>query len=302
MVRLVAACAVVIATAAAGYLALALWPVGGGTAIPANLAGDAARGAYLARISGCVACHTNTAQGGAPLAGGAPLDTPFGVFHPPNITSDPVAGIGAWSLEDFARAVRRGVSEQGRPYYPVFPYDFYTHLTDQDVADLYAALRTVAPVAQTTRPHEIDPPFNVRAALKLWRALYFEPGPLPPGVSDDLAVERGRYLVRAAVHCGACHTPRNRLGARVETRRFDGAEGLPGGGSAPPITPEALRKRGWTAADLADALNSGLTPDGDVLGGLMGEAIANSLRFMTGSDRAAVAAYLLAAAPEPAGR
>ncbi|WP_209011971.1 c-type cytochrome [Roseibium aggregatum] len=138
------------------------------------LTGDANRGAYLARMSGCIACHTNAEQGGAPLAGGLALKTDFGTFYSPNLTTDRENGIGDWSIEDFARAVRHGVSPEGKPYYPAFPYPFYGTFSDQDIADLWAAFQTVPPVAQPSKPHDLGFPFGMRDGLKLWRAAYLD--------------------------------------------------------------------------------------------------------------------------------
>ncbi|HRK67032.1 MAG TPA: hypothetical protein PKY73_05720, partial [Hyphomonas sp.] len=166
---------VIVPVVVAGFGAgvLALWPVGAPepAAFPP---GDAERGAYLARASGCVSCHTNAAAKGLALAGGAPLDTPFGIFVPPNITPHPTAGIGGWTIQDFAKAVRQGVSPEGDPYYPVFTYSFYAGFTDQEIADLWEAFRTVPPVADAAPAHDVGFPFSFRSGLKLWRAAYLD--------------------------------------------------------------------------------------------------------------------------------
>ena len=154
-----------------GGLALHFWPIGVNP--PSEFPrGDPLQGAYLARASGCVSCHTNFEGGGASLAGGAPLDTPFGVFVPPNITPHPDAGIGRWTIQDFATAVRQGISPDGAPYYPVFTYSFYATFTDQQIADLWEAFRTVPAVAERAPEHDVGFPFSIRAGLKLWRARY----------------------------------------------------------------------------------------------------------------------------------
>ncbi len=153
-----------VAFGAMGFVGIAIiasWPI----AEPVHLgmlAGDAYRGAYLARSGGCVACHTNAAAGGAALSGGAPLDTPFGSFVPPNITPDPVYGIGDWTLDQFAVALRQGVRPDGKAYYPAFPYEFYADLSDQDVADLWAAIQTVPPVSVAASESDVSFPFNLR--------------------------------------------------------------------------------------------------------------------------------------------
>lgn len=259
----------------------------------AGLEGDVGRGAYLARASGCIACHTDTENGGRPLAGGAPLETAFGTFHAPNLTTDKTEGIGAWSIDDFARAVRQGVSPQGEPYYPSFPYGFYTRFSNQDIADLWAAFQTVPPVAQASKPQELGFPFNIRAGLHLWQGLYFEPGRFQPAPDRDKQYNRGAFLVEAAGHCAACHTSRNLMGALDEDAPLGGAESLPGGGSSPAIHADALKQQGWSVQDLAYALGSGITPDGDVLGASMGEVIREGTAFLSEEDRQAIATYLL---------
>ena len=255
--------------------------------------GDASRGAYLARISGCIACHTRIEEGGRPLAGGPPLPTPFGTFYAPNITTDIEQGIGNWSLADFARALRQGVSPQGQPYYPAFPYSFYTKLSDQDIADLWAAFQTVPAVAEPDAEHQLGLPYSVRDGLSLWQGLFFEPQLPVSQRSDDERYNRGAYLVESASHCGACHTPRNLLGGLDNDQALQGAENLLDGSRVPAISTTALRDGGWTQSDLAYALKTGLKPDGDVFGGAMGEVVRDGTEFMTAADRNAIAYYLM---------
>jgi mono/diheme cytochrome c family protein len=260
---------------------------------PEGLQGDVQRGTYLARAGGCIACHTDTEAGGAPLAGGAALQTPFGSFVPSNLTTDPDHGIGAWTVADFARAVRHGVSPEGQPYYPAFPSAFYSRLTDQDIADLWAAFQTVPPVAQPAADSRAPFPFSFRAGLKLWRAVYRDHPPAGPVAGQDEVWNRGLALAEGIAHCGACHTPRNVLGGLKTAARLSGAEGLPGGGKAPAITAEALRNSDWSEEDLAYALEDGQMPDGDVFGGSMAKVVRHGTAYLTFTDRAAIAHYLL---------
>ena len=202
----------------AGIARLTTWPIGEKPAL-GELEGNADRGAYLARMSGCIACHTNAEGGGAPLAGGLALETDFGTFYSPNLTTDEVHGIGAWTPETFAKAVRQGISPDGAPYYPAFPYPFYSKFSDQDIADLWAAFQTVPPVAEPSKPQEMQFPFSFRPGLKLWRAMFLEPEPFQPDGEKSEQWNRGKFIVEGPAHCGACHTPRNILGAReVEFR------------------------------------------------------------------------------------
>ena len=150
-------------------------------AAPAKNAFDAAlvaKGAQLSALGNCQVCHT--AVGGRSFAGGRPLETPFGTLYGTNITPDPGSGIGRWSEQAFGRALREGIDREGRHLYPVFPYEYYTRLTDEDIRALYAYIMTREPVQAQNRPHELRPPFNIRGLLGLWKGLYFERGAFQP--------------------------------------------------------------------------------------------------------------------------
>jgi len=292
MRKLLITAAVFSAAAVIGVGAVIAWPVKNEVA-SIDQPGDPQRGAYLARAGGCIACHTNWEEGGKPLAGGAPLKTDFGTFYPSNLTMSKDAGMGDWSVQDFAAAVRQGVSPDGEPYYPAFPYPFYRNLSDQDIADLWAAFQTVAAVDEPAPAHEVGFPFDQRWGLKLWRGAFLEPPRTKPVEGRSEAWNRGRLLVEGVTHCGACHTGRNIAGARVLDEKFRGYDGLPGGGKSPAITPEALQDGGWSVSDLAYALETGIMPDGDAFGGSMGEVVTYGTSFMTDADREAMAIYLL---------
>lgn len=277
---------------AATVAALVVWPIGRSPE-PIRLTGDVQRGAYLARASGCIACHTDFEAGGPPLARGAALDTPFGSFVPPNLTTDKEHGIGDWTVEQFAKAVRQGINRDGEPYFPTFPYPFYADFTDQDIADLWAAFQTVKPVPEPAPEHAVGFPFNQRWGMKLWRVAFFHDPPTEPEPGKSEAWNRGRWLVRGAAHCGACHTRRNLAGGRDTDAVFSGNENLPGGNKAPSILPEALAVDGWTVSNLSYALKTGITPSGDAFGGSMGEVVTNGTRFLRPEDLEAIATYLL---------
>ena len=293
MCKLVRICFVGAVLASAGLAAIIAWPIGRSLE-PISLVGNVDQGAYLARASDCIACHTDFAQGGAPLAGGVALETPFGTLYSPNLTTDPDYGIGGWTMAQFARAVRQGVSPTGEPYYPAFIYPFYANFSDQDIADLWAAFQTVPPVATPSPDHEMTFPFDQRWGLKLWRAAFLEPprNDLIPGKED--VWNRGRELVEGATHCAACHTGRNFAGARKsDTEHFMGSEALPGGDKAPAIDVKTLRARGWDTGSLADALRTGITPEGDAFGGAMGEVVLYGTSFLSEADRQAIATSLM---------
>ena len=293
MRRAVLGLAAVATTGVAGLAALAAWPIGTPPS-EITLAGDVDRGAYLARASGCIACHTDFENSGAPLAGGVELDTPFGALYSPNLTTDPEHGIGSWTLADFDQAVRQGISPDGDPYYPAFTYPFYQNFSDQDIADLWAAFQTVPPAADPSKDPEMPFPFNQRATLKIWRALFLEPPRTEPIPENDEIWNRGRWLVEGAAHCAACHTGRNLLGARnTDTEHFKGSDMLPGGGKAPAIDYETLRARGWDVENLAYALRTGITPSGDAFGNAMGEVVLFGTQFLSEDDLVAIATYLM---------
>jgi len=256
------------------------------------------RGAYLFAAAGCSGCHTDVKNDGPANAGGRALKTPFGTFYSPNITPDRETGIGDWSLEDFARALHEGRAPDGSTYFPVFPYTSFTMMTDADVADLWAFLGTLDPVMRENREHDAAFPFGWRALVPVWQWLNFEAGPMEllPGWSDEVA--RGAYLVRALVHCGECHTPRDALGAMEEALALSGTPDGPEGGKVPNITPDDGTGVGdWSDAEILRVLETGMLPDFDSVGGGMGEVVRNSTGKLTTEDRAAIVAYLRSLPP-----
>lgn len=279
---------VVVGIGAAVYL---LRPVSG-PARDLTLVGDVESGNYLIRLGGCVACHTNTAAGTGFLPGGFGLETQFGTFVPPNITSDPTAGIGDWTLAQFSDAMSNGMGPQG-PLYPVFPYEHYTLMSDQEIADLYAALMATEPVSTPAAESQIPFPFNIRLAMAGWQNLFFSPARFVPEEGKSEGYNRGKYLAYGPAHCVACHSPRNLVGALDWGKALTGSPGGPGG-RAPAITREALIEDGYDVATLAQTLMDGFTPGFDVLGGAMGEVIKDGTSQWTEADRAAIAEYLLA--------
>lgn len=296
LIRLGLAAAV---AASASLGAVAVWPIGKAEQA-IELAGDVNRGAYLARAAGCIACHSDVSNGGAPLAGGVSFETPFGTLYSPNLTTDRTHGMGGWSLTEFAKAVRQGVAPNGSPYYPAFPYAFYASFSDQNIADLWAAFQTVPPVAVASKPEEMSFPFDQRWGLKLWRAAFLVPPKTDRIPQKGEIWNRGRQLVEGAGHCAACHTERNILGGRkTGLNHLAGGSPVKGNRKIPNITPAHLKDRGWTVDTLSYALKTGITPDGDALGGTMGEVVLMGTSFLTQNDREAIATYLLDLGEEP---
>jgi mono/diheme cytochrome c family protein len=260
-----------------------------------ELKGDANRGSYIARLAGCIACHTNAKKGGGFLAGGTPIKTPFGTFYAPNITPNPEDGIGKWSLRDFSRAVTAGIRPDGAHYYPVFLYPNYTRMSDQDIADLWAAMKTVPPVSGKAPKHEISFPFNQRILLGAWKTLFFSPGAYNSDPSKSDIKNRGEYIVNGPAHCVACHSPINAFGGRDYGHDLAGNSNGPNGEKVPPINAKALKKNGWTKDDIVFALRTAATPKGDALGGSMGEVVRDSTAWLSDDDLKAIAEYLLSA-------
>lgn len=246
--------------------------------------GDARRGEYVSKAAGCLGCHTAKAEGAAPYAGGRALKTPFGTFFGPNITPHPLAGIGRWSEADFVRAMRHGVRPDGANYFPAFPYPSFTRISDADLRDLWAYLRTLPANATASRPHELGWLYRWRFLVTPWKWLYFTLGP------DAADTPRGAYLADALGHCGECHTPRNFLGGPKAGRHFAGTREGPEGKRIPNITPTRLKK--WDDGELADFLVSGMTPDGNVTGETMAEVVRNATSQLTKGDLSALIAYL----------
>lgn len=257
--------------------------------------GDARKGEYLAKAAGCAGCHTDTTSDAAPYAGGRILETPFGKFYGPNITPHPQAGIGRWSEADFARTVRQGVRPDGAHYYPAFPYPSFTQITDPDVRDLWAYLRSLTPSSRANQPHDLKFPFGWRWLNWGWKLLFFSPGPLRPDPARSATLNRGAYLANALGHCSECHTPRNFLGGPKKDRRLAGAK-LPEG-RTPNLTPTRLKR--WNDRELMEFLRSGATPEGDVPSEVMEEVIRNSTSQLTPADLAALVAYLRSLSPLP---
>jgi mono/diheme cytochrome c family protein len=277
-------------TLQAGVLALLLGTLIGN----AHAQGDAKRGQYLAKAAGCVGCHTQEKNDAVPYAGGRALKTPFGTFYGPNITPDPVAGIGRWTEADFMRAMRHGERPDGANYFPAFPYPSFTRIADADLRDLWAYLRTLPPSDRANQAHELRFPFGWRFLVTAWKWLFFTPGAFEVDPKLSQALNRGAYLVQALGHCGECHTPRNFFGGPKRDRFLAGGKGSDGKG-VPNLTPTRLKKS--SDAELKDFLVSGTTPDGDVPAEAMGEVIRNTTSQLTPEDLAALIAYLRALAP-----
>lgn len=249
---------------------------------------EIARGRYLALTSDCVSCHT--VPGGKPFAGGRPIETPFGNIVAPNITPDLETGIGAWSNGAFDAAVRKGVRPNGARLYPAMPYNAYAKMSPDDVRAIRAYLNSVDPVRNAVIADTLPFPFNIRATMRIWDALYFKQGEFEPDPSKPAEWNRGAFLVDGPGHCGACHTPKTFLGGDRTNLYLQGS--YLQGWSAPDITNDKRTGLGnWSAQDIASYLktgHNGIT----AATGPMAEAVSLSTSHMTDEDTKAIATYL----------
>lgn len=257
---------------------------------------DLANGEKLFWAGGCASCHAATgAQGDAlkVLSGGRALPSPFGTFHIPNISPDPNAGIGGWTLAQFGNAMTRGVGPNGEHLYPSFPYGSYTRMPAKDVADLFAYLKTLPASTNVAPGHDLKFPYDIRLAVGGWKFLYFNDKPRVELAAADEKVKRGQYLVEGPGHCGECHTPRDAMGGFLPGQWLAGGPNPEGEGKVPGISPASEGVGAWTEADLVNYFETGFTPEFDSAGGSMVE-VQQNLAHLPKSDLEAIAAYLKA--------
>lgn len=254
-------------------------------------------GEYLLRAGGCVSCHTGRERDAPFLAGGRAIESPVGTFYGPNITPDPETGIGRWSQRDFEQALQHGRSPAGHHYYPAFPCTTYARMRPDDVAALWAYLRTVEPVQRENRPHDLDWFARFRPGLAVWEFLHFRPAVFEPDADASDEWNRGAYLSSALAHCAECHSPRTRTGGIKPALRYAGAR-MAGGDVAPNITPDQETGIGsWSGRHLMRYLDLGMDPQGDFAGGPMGDVINEGTSFLTDADRRALAVYFRSLEP-----
>lgn len=249
--------------------------------------GVVAKGAQLASAGNCAVCHTQA--GGKPYAGGFPVETPFGTIYGSNITPDADTGIGTWSEAAFRRAIRSGVDRKGNHLYPAFPYDHFTKTTDNDIAALYAFMMTREPVRQENRPPKVVPPLNLRVFAAGWKLLYLHRGEYQPDSAKPAEWNRGAYLAEGLGHCGACHTPRNALGAEKRDEQYAGGEGE--GWHAPALNGSSKAPAPWNADQLYAYLRSGFADQHGYAAGPM-QPVVRSLRKLPDQDVRAIATYV----------
>ena len=246
------------------------------------------RGRYLTVVADCGGCHTDS--DGKPFSGGRPIQTPFGMVVAANITPDRETGIGNWSDDQFDSAVRLGRTGDGTWLYPAMPFPYYTRMSKADVLAIRAYLNTVPAVHHKVQSNQLPFPFDIRAGMRLWDALYFTPGPYKSDPAKSAEWNRGAYLVQGPGHCAACHTPKTHLGG---DRQGQGLQGYAiQGWFAPDITDSnSLGLGEWQAQDIVAYLKNGHNRFA-AASGPMGEEVANSSSEMSDADLEAIATYL----------
>lgn len=251
--------------------------------------GQVERGHYLTIAGDCAACHTLPGSG-HDLAGGRPIETPFGTLLAPNITPDPQTGIGAWTDNEFVNALTKGTGRHGTRLYPAMPYAYYTRLSRDDALAIRAYLNTVPAVHNPVRSNQLPFPFNMRWTMAVWDKLYFKPQPFHPDPKQSAQWNRGAFLVEGPGHCGMCHTPKNFLGADEKNQRFQGYALQ--GWFAPNITDDPRRGLGgWSVEEIAAYLKTGHNKTSAATG-LMSETLNLSTSKMSDDDLTAIAVYL----------
>lgn len=252
--------------------------------------GDVAHGELVFNAGDCASCHATPGQPDRlRLGGGMALSSPFGTFRPPNISPNPVDGIGRWSVTDLANALIGGVSPRRDHYYPAFPFTSFTSMTATDVRDLYAYLRTLPQVSGRAPPHSPAILFTIRRSVGIWKLLFFSQGKTVARLDGDPVHDRGAYLVESVSHCAECHSTRNAFGAIEPSTRFAGGVDPQGTGFVPNITQDRLRE--WTENDIATMLKTGETPNHGRVGSSMADVVANTA-MLPDSDRQAIARYI----------
>ena len=294
MKRLVAVMALLVVIVAVAYVMLnrgdsspGMAPLIAGAPASASLL---ARGEYLTKAADCVACHT-VPESGKPFAGGVPFKLPFGTIYSSNITADPEQGIGAWSDDDFVRAVRDGVRKGGEHLYPAFPYTSYTQLSRDDVLAIKAYLFSLPKMDERNRRNDLAFPFNQRWAMGFWNAAFFKNQRFTGDPSKSPEWNSGAYLATALGHCAECHTPRN-VGFGLEHgKELAGAE-LQGWRAYNITSDTKYGIGGWSDADIAQYVTMGHAVGHASASGPMGEAVAHSLQFLNPQDVAFLVTYL----------
>ena len=258
---------------------------------------DYKKGSYVALASGCKNCHSTSEN--PDYSGGEKLETKFGELYAPNITPHAENGIGAWTIQQFSRAVKNGISPEGTPYYPAFPYVHYAMMSEEDIKNLYYYIMSLPPSNLKSKKHNLHFPFNLRFLIWVWRWLYIE-NDNQQIFSISEKYKRGKYLVEVLGHCGMCHTQKNIFGASISSLNLAGSITKINKKTitTPNITTHKTMGIGnWEKDDIVWFLQTGLLLDGDTVSGKMGEIINDSISILNAYDIDSMAIYLKSLPP-----
>ena len=251
-------------------------------------------GKILSYAAGCYGCHTSDPK--KPFGGGYKIKTKYGTFITPNITNDIISGIGKWSKTEFIKAMKHGISPSKKPYYPAFPYSWYSNMQDSDILDIFDYLNSIPSIENKTSPHDLKFPYRIRESLWLWRIINRSLQKNKNGGLDVSYKNRGEYIIKSVVHCSACHSPRTwfsiikdheNLNGKIETRKLlnDGA---------PNISKDKIEGIGsWSESDIVFFLQTGIKPNGDFAGKEMSKIIENGTSYLIKEDLEKISKYLL---------
>ena len=248
----------------------------------------------LSYAAGCYGCHTSDPN--KPFSGGYKIKTKYGTFITPNITQDKTSGIGNWSKTEFIEAMKHGISPSQKPYYPAFPYSWYSNMHDSDILDIFDYLNSIPSIKNKTSPHDLKFPYRIREALWLWRIVNKNLKNNKKGGLEGTNKNRGEYLIKAVTHCSACHSPRtwfsiikdhDNLNGKIETKKLlnDGS---------PNISKDKVKGIGsWSESDIVFFLQTGIKPNGDFAGKEMSKIIENGTSYLIKEDLEKISRYLL---------
>jgi mono/diheme cytochrome c family protein len=252
-------------------------------------------GRTMFHAGNCSSCHATPNQDDSvQLGGGLALKSSFGTFYPPNISSHPEDGIGAWTEAQFITALVKGTAPNRTHYYPVFPYAAFQRMTFGDLRDLFAHIKTLPAVQGKVLDHDVPIRFKIPRLLGIWKLLFLDGEPFTPDPRQSAQWNRGAYLVNGPAHCAECHSPRNFLGGIKQSQRFGGGPDPEGLDWVPNITPRGIGD--WSEKDVANMLETGDLPDGDRVGGAMVKVVRNTAQ-LSADDRAAIAVYIKSLPP-----
>ena len=251
-------------------------------------------GKILAYAAGCYGCHTSDSS--KPFSGGYKIQTKYGTFITPNITKDMTSGIGKWSKREFIKAMKHGISPSQKPYYPAFPYSWYSNMQETDILDIFDYLNNIPAIKNKKLLHDLKFPYKIRESLWLWRIINRT---IQKNNKIDLDItnkNRGEYLIKAVTHCSACHSPRTwfsiikdheNLNGKIETQKLlnDGS---------PNISKDKVKGIGsWSESDIVFFLQTGIKPNGDFAGKEMSKIIENGTSYLIKDDLEEISRYLL---------